>query len=57
MSDHPDAAPSGGPDTRPAYTGLILGAIVLFAVLYSIVIITHKHYERAEAPAAAATSQ
>lgn len=57
MSDHPDAAPPGGPDTRPAYTGLILGAIVLFAVLYSIVTITNNHYVR-EAPAeAAATSQ
>jgi hypothetical protein len=55
MSDHPDQAPGGGPDTRPAYTGLILGAIVLFAVLYSVVIVTHKHYE-AESPPAAATS-
>ena len=56
MSDHPDAAPPGGPDTRPAYTGLILGAIVLFAVLYSIVIITHNHYERTETPPAATSN-
>jgi hypothetical protein len=55
MSDHPDAAPSGGPDTRPAYTGLILGAIVLFAVLYSIVVVTNHHYEATEKPAAAAS--
>ena len=53
MSDHPDAAPGGGPDTRPAYTGLILGAIVLFAVLYSIVTVTNKHYEATETPPAA----
>jgi hypothetical protein len=56
MSEHHDEAPAGGPDTRPAYTGLILGAIVLFAVLYSIVVVTNKHYEAKEAPAAAATS-
>ncbi|HZS58570.1 MAG TPA: hypothetical protein VFA43_04825 [Gemmatimonadaceae bacterium] len=52
MSEHHDVAPSGGPDTRPAYTGLILGAIVLFALLYSIVVVTNKHYE-SETPAAA----
>jgi hypothetical protein len=52
MSEHHGAAPKGGPDTRPAYTGLILGAIVLFAILYSIVIITHKHYEAETPPAA-----
>lgn len=50
--EHEDAAPGGGPDTRAAYTGLILGAIVLFAVLYSVVIITHKHYENETPPAA-----
>ena len=53
MNEHHDAAPSGGPDTRPAYTGLILGAIVLFALLYSIVVVTNKHYETAETPPAA----
>ena len=53
MSEHHDEAPSGGPDTRPAYTGLILGAIVLFALLYSIVVVTNKHYEATETPAAA----
>jgi hypothetical protein len=53
MKEHHDAAPSGGPDTRPAYTGLILGAIVLFALLYSIVVVTNKHYEATETPAAA----
>lgn len=55
MSEHHDVAPGGGPDTRPAYTGLILGAIVLFALLYSIVVVTNKHYQN-ETPAAAATS-
>jgi len=53
MSEHHDAAPGGGPDTRPAYTGLILGAIVLFALLYSIVVVTNKHYETSETPPAA----
>jgi hypothetical protein len=53
MSEHPDAAPSGGPDTRPAYTGLILGAIVLFALIYSIVVVTNKQYEARETPPAA----
>jgi hypothetical protein len=52
MTDHPDVAPNGGPDTRPAYTGLILGAIVLFAVMYSIVTVTNKHYEAETPPAA-----
>jgi len=53
MTEHHDVAPGGGPDTRPAYTGLILGAIVLFALLYSIVVVTNKHYESAETPPAA----
>ena len=52
MSEHQGEAPSGGPDTRAAYTGLILGAIVLFALLYSIVTITNKHYEAETPPAA-----
>ena len=55
MTEHHDAAPSSGPDTRPAYTGLILGAIVLFALLYSIVVVTNKQYEAAETPPAAAS--
>ena len=52
MTEHHDAAPSAGPDTRPAYTGLILGAIVLFALLYSIVVVTAKHYDSETPPAA-----
>ena len=55
MSYESEKAPNGGPDTRPAYAGFILGAIVIFALLYSIVTITNRHYERSE-PAAAASS-
>jgi hypothetical protein len=43
-----------GPDTVPAFTGLIVGGLVLFALLTTIVTITTKHYEaieKAEAPA------
>jgi hypothetical protein len=47
--DTEEEAPLAGPDTRAAFTGLILGAIVLFALLFSIVTITNRHYENAEA--------
>jgi hypothetical protein len=40
-------------DRGAAYGGLIIGAIVLFAALYSIVTLTNQHYERAEAAAPA----
>jgi hypothetical protein len=53
MSEHLDVAPGGGPDTRPAFTGLIIGAIALFALVYSIVVVTNKHYEATETPPAA----
>jgi hypothetical protein len=40
-------------DARAAFMGLILGAIVLFGILYTIVRLTNAHYAgRSEAPAA-----
>jgi hypothetical protein len=52
MSD--DVFPPTGPDAAPAFVGLILGAIALFVILFSIVKITSGHYDRQEAAAAAA---
>lgn len=49
-----DSPPPAGPDTVPAMTGFIIGAIVLFAVLFSIVRITDQHYSQKEAAEAAA---
>jgi hypothetical protein len=46
-----DKAPMTGPDTKAAFSGLILGAIVIFALIFSIVTITNRHYEKSEAPA------
>jgi hypothetical protein len=43
-----------GSDAVAAFTGLIVGGLVLFALLTTIVTITTKHYEaieKAEAPA------
>lgn len=55
MSDHQEQyPPHAGPDTTAAFRGLIIGAIVLFAILFTIVKVTHAHYEHAE-PAAPAT--
>lgn len=51
-SEHEKA--HSGPDTVAAYTGLIVGGILLFALLSSIVVITTKHYEAMEKPAPAA---
>lgn len=51
-SEHEKA--HSGPDTGAAFTGLIVGAILLFALLSSIVVITTKHYEATEKPAPAA---
>lgn len=42
-----------GSDMRAAFSGLIIGAIVLFCILYSIVRLTSAHYDR-EHPAAVA---
>ena len=46
--------PLTGPDTQAAFTGLILGAVVIFALLFSIVTITNRHYAASEPAAAAA---
>ncbi len=40
----------------PAFTGLVVGACALFAILFGIVVITNHHYA-AEAPAAATATQ
>ena len=49
-----DVSPPTGPDARPAFTGLILGAIAVFVILFSIVKITHAHYEKVDAATAPA---
>lgn len=41
-------------DKKAGFTGLIVGVIVLFCVMYSIVLLTSRHYAGTE-PAAAAT--
>jgi hypothetical protein len=48
-----DYPPPRGPDTAPAFVGLILGAIALFVILFSIVRITDRHYTEKEAAATA----
>lgn len=40
-------------DRSAAFTGLIVGAILLGATLFTIVTLTNQHYERLEAAAAA----
>jgi hypothetical protein len=40
-------------DKGAALTGLVLGAVIIGAILYSIVVMTNKHYE-GEKPAATA---
>jgi hypothetical protein len=50
MSEHPHAS-----DRSAAFTGLILGAIVLGLVLYGIVRITNARYA-SEAPAKTASA-
>jgi len=51
--DHPEHAPTHGADTRAAFFGLVIGAIVLFAILRTIVYLTNSHYQH-ERPAAEA---
>lgn len=48
-----DEYPPQGPDTSPAFVGLVLAAIAIFVVLFSIVMITNRHYEHSEAAAPA----
>ena len=45
--------PPQGPDTSPAIRGLILAVIAVFVILFSIVMITNRHYEQKEAAATA----
>ena len=51
MSHTPHAS-----DRRAAYTGLILGAITLGILVYSIVMLTNRHLEGAEGATAGATA-
>jgi hypothetical protein len=52
MSDN--SPPSGGPDTRPAFRGFIVAAIVVFIILFGIVRVTDTHFKRLEAAEAPA---
>jgi hypothetical protein len=53
MADQHDS-PSHGSDMKAAFLGLIIGAIVLFGILRTIVALTNAHYAH-EQPAAEAT--
>jgi hypothetical protein len=48
------SAPRHETDTRAAFLGLVLGAIVLFGIVYSIVRMTNAKYSH-EKPAAEAS--
>ena len=50
--DHHEA-PTTGPDTKAAFMGLIIGAIVLFGIVRTIVSLTNAKYSH-EKPAATA---
>ena len=54
MTAHDDHSPSHGSDTKAAFLGLVIGAIVIFAILRTVVALTHAHYVH-EQPAATAT--
>ena len=53
-NDHSHESHTFGADTRAAFLGLIIGAIVLFGIVRTIVALTNAKYAR-EAPAAEAT--
>jgi len=53
-NDHSHGAPTFGADTRAAFLGLIIGAIVLFGIVRTIVYWTNAKYS-CERPAAEAT--
>ena len=53
MSDH--IPPSHGPDTGPAFRGIMIGAIALFVILFGIVKLTNAHFAHAAPEGAAAT--
>lgn len=52
--DHHDEAPTFGSDAKAAFLGLILGAIVIFGIVRTIIGLTNAKYAR-ERPAAEAT--
>jgi len=54
MTTHHNEAPTFGRDTRAAFLGLVIGAIVVFAILFTIVKLTAARYSH-EKPAATAT--
>jgi hypothetical protein len=54
MSSHDDSNHTFGPDTKAAFVGLILGAIVLFGIMRTIVGLTNAKYAN-EKPGAEAT--
>ncbi len=54
MSSHDHSDHTFGPDTRAAFLGLIIGAIVLFGIMRTIVSLTNAKYAH-EKPGAAAT--
>jgi hypothetical protein len=41
--------PPSGPDTGPAFRGLILGAVILLIALFTIVKLTDAHFSAREA--------
>jgi hypothetical protein len=48
-----ETQPRFGTDTRAAFTGLVLGAVVLLVVLFGIVKLTNNHYAGEKAGAEA----
>ena len=53
-NDHSHESHTFGADTRAAFLGLIVGAIVLFGIVRTIIALTNAKYAR-EAPAAEST--
>ena len=51
---HTHGTPAHGSDMKAAFLGLVLGAIALFGIIYTIVHLTNARYAH-EKPAAAAT--
>jgi hypothetical protein len=56
MSESHDGDKSHGGDMKAGFLGLIIGAVCLFAILFTIVRITHNHYVN-EKPAAAQSAR
>ncbi|HEY7896133.1 MAG TPA: hypothetical protein VIC24_14625 [Gemmatimonadaceae bacterium] len=42
-------------DKKAGFTGLVVGVIVIFCIMFSIVLLTNRHYAGKAEPAAAAT--